>query len=96
MCKAKVIGCRNGLRIDLPDMCNTIDWQYFPPKIIDGNPVYRWIYCDIKGDYPEIQRYCLADGNHSYFRNTEYLIPEKEMNHFISVNGGIDIFRSVF
>ena len=66
-----------------------------PPKIIDGKPVYRQIFCRITG---------VTDGNVWEFLKKadryedvlgyDFILSEKDMNHFINLCGGIDSYRT--
>lgn len=42
-----------------------------------------------------IEKYTMYDSNDSYFRENEYVIPERDMNLFVSLNGGIDKYQTV-
>ena len=89
--------CTNGTRIDLPDVRDP--YPVSPPKIINGKPVFRTIYCVIlpndrtKGMDVLKQKGYWTKG-YGIFQKTDYIIPEKELNIFISQNGGLDIVRS--
>ena len=93
---AHMVYCnKNKASIELPDMYNSIYDAISPPKIIDGKPVYRWIFCRIHGgnaNTDSIDHRCLWNENdpYNYFHLTDYIAREREINEFISDNGGID------
>lgn len=67
-----------------------------PPKTIQGKKVYRWITCRITNTcnpicHKEILKpYALDWGK----TGPDYIVPERIMNIFISLNGGIDEYRT--
>ena len=93
---AKTVYCRNGLEIDLPDTRNS--YPITPPKMINGKPVYRRIFCSIKGsgDLSAIKHRSLfnPDWDWNYFRENDYDVKEREMNMLIRDNGGIDVYKT--
>ena len=96
---AKEVYCNNGVRIELPDSYNSIYDAISPPKIINGKPVYRWIFFRIKGskaNTKSVNHRSLYNENDSYnyFHVDEYIAREREVNEFISDNGGIDVYRT--
>ena len=66
-----------------------------PPKEIDGNTVYRYIFCRItrvgglnhKTELEQMDRY--KDVMHY-----DYILSERDTNHYISLCGGIDEYRT--
>lgn len=72
-------------------------------KKINGKKVYREIFCEVKPStrtrYMDViekhTMYFPDENGYSYFRQREYVIPERDMNLFISLNGGIDEYRTI-
>lgn len=95
---ARTIYLNNGISIDFPDVHLRKDVAISPPKIIQGKPVFRWLFFCVYGIennntvnlsaikhrslYNEKLEYC-------YFHPHEYIAKEKEVNRLISDNGGI-------
>lgn len=93
----------NGTEIVLLDLCNS-EWDCIGKiKVIGGKKIYRDIFCQVKPSkltrhMEVIEKYTMyfPDGNgYSYFDNDEYVIPERDMNLFVSLNGGIDEYQTV-
>lgn len=90
----------NGTEIFLLDLHNS-EWDCIGKiKMIDGRKVYRDIFCEVRpSNYTRhlevIGQYTMYDPNDSYFRENEYVIPERDMNLFVSLNGGIDKYQTV-
>lgn len=90
----------NGTEIFLLDL-HSSEWDCIGKiKIIDGRKVYRDIFCEVRpSNYTRhlevIEKYTMYDPNDSYFRENEYVIPERDMNLFISLNGGIDEYKTI-
>lgn len=90
----KEVFTNNGTSIFLPDIGQG-DWGIAPPKTIQGKPVYRWIFCWIKSSRKTVFLDDLENRKMGKpFRNTDYCIPERELNLFIALNGGIDEYRT--
>ena len=97
---AWVIYLNNGTEITHLDHGQTWD-AVCPPKIINGKPVYRWVFCrvskpitktDKKGiEYKEIIAPYALDFEKKCL---DFIIPERELNLFINLNGGIDEYRT--
>lgn len=72
-------------------------------KMINGKKVYREIFCVVKPSartrYMDvIEKYSMYspdEKGYSYFRKGDYVIPERDMNLFISLNGGIDEYQTI-
>lgn len=72
-------------------------------KMINGKKVYREIFCEVKPSkhtrYMDViekhTMYFPDENGYSYFNQGEYVIPERDMNLFISLNGGIDEYRTI-
>ena len=72
-------------------------------KMIDGKKVFREIFCEVKPStrtrhMDVIEKYTMYfpdENGYSYFNQGEYVIPERDMNLFISLNGGIDEYRTI-
>lgn len=72
-------------------------------KMINGKKVYREIFCEVKPStrtrYMDViekhTMYFPDENGYSYFRQGEYVIPERDMNLFINLNGGIDEYRTI-
>lgn len=93
----------NGTQIRLLDICNSPYDCIGKIKVVKGERIYRDIFCAVT-KAPEtqhmdvIERYSMYvpdDNGCSYFCDDEYTIPEKDMNLFISLNGGIDEYRTI-
>ena len=93
---AKEVQLVNRTIIRLPDIGQG-QFGIQPPKMIDGKPVYRWLFCLIcenkktKG-LNDLEKRKMGKP----FRDDEYCIPEREMNLFINQNGGIDEYATRF
>ena len=63
-----------------------------PPKMIDGKPVYRWLYCRITNTKRKMHFDFLKEKDklHSIYPYIDYVLSEHDMNEFISLSGGID------
>ena len=94
---ARTVYCRNGLVIEMPDIGHSYD-AISPPKMIDGKPVFRKIFCSIKGsgDLSVIKHRSLynPDWEWNYFHENDYDVKEREMNMLIRDNGGIDVYKT--
>lgn len=72
-------------------------------KVIDGKKVFREIFCEVKPSkhtrYMDViekhTMYFPDENGYSYFNQGEYVIPERDINLFISLNGGIDEYRTI-
>lgn len=90
----------NGTEIFLLDL-HSNEWDCIGKiKVIDGRKVFRDIFCEIRQSnrtrhMDVIEKYAMYDSNDSYFRENEYVIPERDMNLFVSLNGGIDKYQTV-
>ena len=98
---AKEVYCNNGLIIKLPDRYCRLDECMFPPKMIQGKPVFRWVFIDLHkkqdSDISAVKHRSLyVDGDFCYFHENEYLAKEREVNELISDNGGIDKYRTTY
>lgn len=91
---------KNGTEIFLLDL-HSNEWDCIGKiKTIDGRKVYRDIFCEVRpSNYTRhlevIEKYTMYDPNDSYFRENEYVIPERDMNLFVSLNGGIDEYQTI-
>ena len=95
------IRCNNGTEIFLPDIKMRYEEdQFCPAKIIDGKKVYRTLFWRIGESKNTVvidhlkAKYCAYSDDDHFFNKYEFFIPEREMNMFISLNGGIDIAAS--
>ena len=90
----------NGTEIVLLDL-HSNEWDCIGKiKVINGKKIYRNIFCEVRpSNYTRhlevIEKYTMYDPNDSYFRENEYVIPERDMNLFVSLNGGIDKYQTV-
>ena len=93
----------NGTEIVLLDLCNG-EWDCIGKiKVIGGKKIYRDIFCQVKSSkltrhMEVIEKYTMyfPDANgYSYFNEDEYVIPEHDLNLFVSLNGGIDEYQTV-
>lgn len=98
----RVIYTNNGTKI-IPLDLGAADYAIGKVKIINGKKVYRTIYCDVEFSKRTkhtdvIEKYSLYtpdEKGYSYFRKGSYDIPERDMNLFISLNGGIDEYLTI-
>ena len=93
---AREVQLVNGTYIRLPDIGQG-DFGIAPPKNINGKKVYRWIFCLVQKNrntkgLEDLARRKMGEP----FRSDEYCIPEREMNLFISENGGISEYGTRF
>lgn len=96
----------NGTEIFLMEI-NPLEYDHFSTVKFkkDGQVILRRILCTIKPlkrtkGIEELK----ADKNiwmydpgydYNYFRENDFCIPERRMNEFISLNGGIDAYRTI-
>lgn len=98
---AKTVYCNNGLTIELPDRHCRLDECMFPPKIIQGKPVFRWVFVSLHGqnregvDISAIEHRSLCVPPY-YFHKNDYLAREREINELIFDNGGIDDYYTSY
>lgn len=93
---AREICLVNKTRIYLPDIGQGFSGIQ-PPKYINGKPVYRWLFCRIQENKRTKGIGDLENRKMGYpFLPNEYIIPEREINLFISINGGIDEYFTRF
>lgn len=94
---------QNGTEIVLLDLY-TSEWDSIGKiKVINGEKVHRTIFCKIKPSkctchMEVIEKYAMYfpdENGYSYFRDSEYNIPERDMNLFISLNGGVDEYLTI-
>ena len=100
---AKIVYCNSGLSFELPDMWGSAYQAISPPKMIQGKPVFRWVFISLYGeDNPKANsssikhRSMFTDDGFCYFRENDYVAREREVNELISDNGGIDIYRTSY
>lgn len=97
---AREIICVNGVKIQLHDRFSDGSQCFGSIKVIDGNPVFRWIFfsvCGNKANTNAIKNRCMfVNDGFCYFRENDYISREKEVNEFINDNGGIDEYRTMF
>lgn len=67
-----------------------------------GNKILRKIFCYIESSNKtlgmrDLEKFRLFEPkiDFNYFGENDYLIPERDMNIFISLNGGIDHYRTI-
>lgn len=90
----------NGTEIFLLDL-HSAEWDCIGKiKVINGKKIYRDIFCEIKlspftQNMDVIKKYSMYSPDDSYFRENEYVVPERDMNLFVSLNGGIDKYQTV-
>ena len=93
----------NGTEIVLLDLHNG-EWDSIGKiKVINGEKIHRTIFCEIKPSkhtcHMEViekhTMYFPDENGYSYFRDGEYDIPERDMNLFISLNGGINEYQTI-
>lgn len=98
-----ILFTNNGTKITLLDLHNS-EWDCIGRiKTINGKKVFRDIFCDVKPSkgtkhMDVIGKYTMYDpdeNGYSYFREDEYVIPERDMNLFVSLNGGIDEYATI-
>lgn len=96
----------NGTKIVLmeinPSKCDCFGTTKFKE---DGQVILRRILCNIrKSENTQGVERLIKDQNiwmfdpgsqYNYFRETDFCIPERKMNEFISLNGGIDHYRTI-
>ena len=88
-----VIYTRNNTRIVHLDHGQTWD-AVCPPKIKNGKKVWRWLCVGITNDVQpingieDIEKYKMLYSDH------DYIIPERELNLLIAINGGIDVYQT--
>ena len=103
---ANTIYTNNGTEIFLMEI-NPLEYDHLSTVKFkkDGQVILRRILCTIKPSkrtkgIEELK----ADKNiwmydpgydYNYFRENEFCIPERKMNGFISLNGGIDAYRTI-
>lgn len=86
----------NGTSISLPDIGQGM-FGIQPPKCINGKSVYRHLFCIIHESRRTRGLEDLSKRKMGYpFRSNEYNIPEREINLFISQNGGIDEYNTMY
>lgn len=99
---AREIVCWNGTRLRLYDKFADGSQAYGTIKVINGKPVFRWIFFSVHDDehtnYSAISHRCQfrPDLDYNYFCQNEYIAREREVNEFIHDNGGIDEYRTMF
>ena len=93
----------NGTEIFLLDL-HASEWDSIGKiKVINGKRIHRTIFCEIKPSkctchMEVIEKYTMYfpdENGYSYFRDSEYNIPERDMNLFISLNGGVDEYLTI-
>lgn len=93
----------NRTEIVLLDLRNS-EWDCIGKiKRINGKEIYRDIFCQVKPSkltrhMEVIEKYTMyfPDVNgYSYFNEDEYVIPEHDLNLFVSLNGEIDEYQTV-
>ena len=82
-----IVHCDHGLTYDA--MC--------PPKFINGKPVYRWLFCRIT-NFGGINHLDFLKAKDKYHDPLQYdfILSERDMNEFISLEGGIDEYRTMY
>lgn len=68
-------------------------------KYIDGKRIHRQVFCAI---YPTVstvsmdllKKHSMYIPGDSMFHENEYVVPERAMNLFISLNGGVDKYMA--
>lgn len=95
------INTLNGTKINIPDIRRHGDYISKTKLFSNGELVFRTISCYIslnkntKG-LDLIKQYNIREKyEDSFYCENEYYIPERELNRFISINGGIDEYISV-
>ena len=100
---AQTIWTENGTEINIPDIKISVEYRMSKTKKSEDGPIFRILSCFIKASkntkkLDSIKRYNLCEKfgkDNIYFRNNEYYIPEKELNIFINIKGGINTYRSI-
>lgn len=101
ICDANSIYTNNRTEIRIDDIHYSSDYIMSKIKVIDGEVIFRRIFCyivpnkntkglDLIKQYNMRERY-----KDSFYRENEYYILERELNRFISINDGIDRYRSI-
>lgn len=99
----RIIYTNNGTKI-IPLDFGAADYDAIGKiKTINGKKVYRKIFCEVKPStctrhMDVIEKYTMYlpdEDGYSYFRQGTYVIPERDMNLFISLNGGIDEYQTI-
>ncbi len=90
---ARDIYLNNGTLIVHLDHGQTWD-AVCPPKTIDGKRVYRWLCVRITNTYGTMKGKDDLKKRAVDHLELDYIIPEKELNLFINLNGGIDEYRT--
>lgn len=91
---ARTIILNNGTQITHLDYGQTWD-AVCPPKKINGVNRYRWIFCRVTrvGGLEHMTELNKMDR----FKDAlhyDYILSERDMNHYISLCGGIDEYRT--
>ena len=85
---AHLIYAKNGLCIS-----TETDWNPYSAmstvKMIDGKPVKRYIFCTV----PESAQHLDVIAKYNIGGN-DYIVKERDMNHFLNLNGGIDAYNT--
>lgn len=90
---ARAIYLNNGTQIIHLDHGQT--WEAVcPPKIINGKRVYRWICCKITCTTGMMVGKEILKPYAMDYLGLDYIVPEKMLNLFIHLNGGIDEYRT--
>jgi len=78
----------------------------YPPKIIKGKPVYRKLLCSIVPPYSKKEQSHInlddlpgvaeLKAKGCWVGGLDFVIRERDLNHFISLNGGIDEYATTY
>lgn len=99
---ARDITLRNGTIIRLYDKFSDSSESFGTIKVINGNPVFRWVFFSVnknkRTNLSAITHRCqfVPEWDFCYFRENDYIAKEREVNEFISDNGGIDEYRTMY
>ena len=95
---ASEIACNNSTYI------NFLNQRDYPPKIINGKPVYRKLLCSIVPPYivkeqshiniDDLPGIAELKAKGCWVGGWDFVIRERDLNHFISLNGGIDEYAT--
>ena len=91
---ARCIYLNNGTQITHLDHGQNYD-AVCPPKKINGNRTYRYVFCRItRIGGLEYQKELTGMDKYKDVCHYDYILKERDMNHYISLCGGIDEYRT--
>jgi len=87
---AKIVYLNNGTYFHIENMSNP-GWMFGRIKTINGKKVARWLLITVIANNKTDER---AIKHRNYFNSNDFICKEKEINAFITDNGGIDNYRT--